>query len=171
MLEYHKVSRRVDDKECVGRINILNLQISELIVYPVDTLSQIVLDNIEFALIGAGGKLLKSKQLSQIVPSSEVQPLGFVQHNAKAVHISPKTIDREGFAMSHFCPNGAKQLVGVGIGKDATHKVSYARYGRTIVVEPVRLPVRRIGSLVIIHRKVEVPHRTEVEEVVLTFLI
>ena len=51
------------------------LVVSQLLVYPAYAFLQVVLDDVQLPLIGAGSKLLEREELSQVVPAREVQPL------------------------------------------------------------------------------------------------
>ena len=133
-------------------VNILrNSSVSQFFVDPADAALQIVLDDIQFSLIGTRSKLLQGEQLTQIIPTGEVQLLRLVQHLSQAIHKGAKTFGSKSSALAHPCPNIAEHFIGVWIGKDAAHKVPNARNGRSIVVKPVGFPIGRIGTLVIVH--------------------
>ena len=56
------------------KVHILrNRSISQFFIYPADASFQVVLDNIQFALIGAGCSRLKGEQYAQIIPAGKVQ--------------------------------------------------------------------------------------------------
>ena len=58
LLEGIEVFCRVDDKERVFRINLFIVLITQFLVNPAYALLQVILDDIQLALIGTWGKLL-----------------------------------------------------------------------------------------------------------------